>query len=1795
MRYLLFYICLLGTFVAHSQSNCVNILTTALQDAACNSPTSYTGSASITVLNGSGNYTYEWQDINSNPLFPPQTSATANNLPPGDYIAVVTDVDNNCLETELISIGYVGLIDASINLSDFTYNPVFYNQWTFDTVKIYNYGCETRVRPEFRVSHPSGNVTTNDFSVDYYDALTGQWLPIVTQNDNGEVIGYYGDPTGVVLNQPLMSQVVRVKFHPSADIGLYTAENDLWEVDLNGNHIQKLDSLEFVSVELMDACPSFTSTANVLDASCYGSNDGSIDLEVSGGSPPYSYQWSHGPQSQDVNTLLADTYTVVIQDAGICVLFDTLIVQQFPSGVPDNRYADNITATSVDLVFMPSTQVDQYRFRYRPLNSSTWQVVGIGGLNMVPELDSLKSINNLNSNTTYEWQMKAWSLNSCVDGWSSSKYFTTLCVDVEIDTVPITCHDGVDGQISIQLSGVGFYSTTWSTQQSGNNISDLAAGLYVFTVLDTSGCSYTDSVFLNNPPIISTDLPSSIFVCGEDTLIDVGVFNSVLWNTGASTSSIIVDTTSLYTVQVSDVNNCSIVDSIFVYVINSYPNLSSVTLCQGDSITLYAEGNGDYINYWWPTNAVSDSIQISPQQSTSYQLIVSQNNHSCYHTIEVEVVDMPIATLSATNVSCYGGNDGVSQVTVTDGTLPYSYLWSNGSTQNITNGLTSGYVYLDVLDSNNCSVLDSIFIQQPQEISLSETISTASCNAFSDASISVAISGGTPSYNYAWSNGDSTFFIDSLSAGLYWLQIIDANNCVFQDTFLLSDPNELVLIEDFTEHQDVLCFGYSTGEISLQASGGTPSYSFSLDNMNFQSSSSFNSLASGVYWFYVQDSNNCLDSLLLTITQPAFPLSTQELMNSHLDVSCYSDNDGQFEIVGSGGVFPYQYIFNQDTLMTAFIDSLSAGGYLISVIDANNCVSDTVIQISEPLELNISYSYTEPSCYGYSDGVLIGYAYGGTPNYSFFWNNVFGDSLNNTTAGNYQLIVEDANSCTDTMMIVLDQPDELDLSEIINMHQDVSCYGYLDGEVQLSVTGGQPTYSFTQMTGLTQSSGLFVGLAAGNYTFVVTDANSCTDSIIINITEPTPIILSEDLNQHQDVVCFNGNDGQLSVSASGGTPFYTYTLNGVNSQNFGLYTNLTSSNYQLLATDINSCVSDTFEIIISEPTQGVSLMEDMLLHQDVLCSSDSSGVLAVIAIGGTAGYMYSLDQDNWQVQSVFNDLPADLYTVFVTDSNLCLDQISIEITEPQMLTGNLFANQVSCFGFSDATISSFIQGGVVPYSFVWDDSSTADSLFNVAAGTYSLTVIDSNNCVFVDSIQVIEPTEIQISSTTNDVSCHNNMDGIVVLNVSGGTPSYLYSLDAGPFLSSSVYNNLDTGSYEFTVLDANNCQDSVSVIIEQPDSLFFSSINIVDVHCYGDTNGFVSVQANGGILPYIYSIDLAGQQSIGTFSNLAAEHYLISVIDSNGCIFEDTLIIRQPDSMSVTMSLVNASCFGINDGELTANVLSGGSPTYQYSLENSGFSPIGNFTGLSAGIDSLFVQDSLGCTQFYLFEILQPDSLAISVVANEPSCFESCDGYVQASVYGGNSYTMLWSNFVSGFLNDSLCDGLISLTVTDSLGCSNYYSYDLQQPPPVYPIVTQNEGVLQTDSTFLNYQWFDSNGLILGETDFYYSPSLSGLYWVEVTDSSGCSGTSLAYEFLFSTTAELHQGWKVYPIPTINNLFLESDSDISWRISDTQGKLLISGVCSSYTEIDLSPLRKGMYVIQVLKEDHTFFKKIIKQ
>ena len=160
------------------------------------------------------------------------------------------------------------------------------------------------------------------------------------------------------------------------------------------------------------------------------------------------------------------------------------------------------------------------------------------------------------------------------------------------------------------------------------------------------------------------------------------------------------------------------------------------------------------------------------------------------------------------------------------------------------------------------------------------------------------------------------------------------------------------------------------------------------------------------------------------------------------------------------------------------------------------------------------------------------------------------------------------------------------------------------------------------------------------------------------------------------------------------------------------------------------------------------------------------------------------------------------------------------------------------------------------------------------------------------------------------------------------------------------------------------------------------------------------------------------------------------------------------------------------------------------------------------------------------------------------------------------------------------------------MGCSNTI-LDLSNHPGLSYHYTKWR-ILQFDSTYIDYQWFDSNGTILGASNFYYSPPTSGMYWVEVVDSSGCSGASLDFDFLFSLHLSFIS-WKVYPIPAVDNLYLESDSGIDWIISDSQGKLLMKGACFSNAKIDVSNLSEGVYILQVLKENTTYFEKIIKQ
>ena len=548
------------------------------------------------------------------------------------------------------------------------------------------------------------------------------------------------------------------------------------------------------------------------------------------------------------------------------------------------------------------------------------------------------------------------------------------------------------------------------------------------------------------------------------------------------------------------------------------------------------------------------------------------------------------------------------------------------------------------------------------------------------------------------------------------------------------------------------------------------------------------------------------------------------------------------------------------------------------------------------------------------------------------------------------------------------------------------------------------------------------------------------------------------------------------------------------------------------------------------------------------------------------------------------------------DSNLCTDQVTIEIEEPTAITINLSATNPTCYNANDAIVSSNISGGQPPYTFLWSNSSSNDSLINVPVDLYELLITDSINCQQYSTIQLTQPAQLQISASVNNVNCFNSSDGFVELFASGGTPSYLFSIDGNPFSANTIFNNLDEGTYLFNVIDGNNCTDTLSVAITQADSLFIDSLHTIDVDCFGYSNGSIIVEAQGGFAPYLYRINNEPFQTDSTFLNLSAQVYTVTLQDANNCTFSDTLQINQADSLQITLNETDASCYGINDGELFSTVLTGGTPNFMYSIDAILYYPTGLFSSLGSGTDSLYIIDSLGCEYSYLYEINEPDSIMVSVVAQEPSCYGYCDGVVEAIVMGTNNYNLIWSDFSSALVNDSLCDGLISLTVLDSLGCSNFYSYNLQQPPPVFPIIIQNGNTLTTSINFINYQWYGPNGLINGAGSYQFSPQENGQFWVEVVDSTGCTGSSLTYDFISTSTINNdNKYFNVYPNPVKDQLFVDFQGSANWQIFDIHGVKYDEGFFQGHTDIDISILKQGIYTLQIANEHEFYYTKIVKQ
>src|SRR6266404_4905672 len=315
----------------------------------------------------------------------------------------------------------------------------------------------------------------------------------------------------------------------------------------------------------------------------------------------------------------------------------------------------------------------------------------------------------------------------------------------------------------------------------------------------------------------------------------------------------------------------------------------------------------------------------------------------------------------------------------------------------------------------------------------------------------------------------------------------------------------------------------------------------------------------------------------------------------------------------------------------------------------------------------------------------------------------------------------------------------------------------------------------------------------------------------------------------------------------------------------------------------------------------LTLVRAVLSDTNVPCFGGSTGSVTVAGSGGTSPYTFSKDGVNFGVSGTFSSLAAGSYTITVKDAVGCTTTQGVTITQPASALGASISSQtnVGCFGASTGSVTVAGSGGTSPYTYAIDGVTfgASGTFSNLAAGPYTVTIKDAKGCTTTQPVTITQPASAlgsSISAQTN-VACFGGSAGSVTVAGSGGTSPYTYAIDGVTFGASGTFNNLAAGSYTVTVKDGNGCTTTQGVTITQPASALGSSISSqTNVACFGNSTGSVTVAGSGGTSPYTYAIDGTTFGASGTFINLAAGSYTITVKDGNGCTTTQPVTITQP-------------------------------------------------------------------------------------------------------------------------------------------------------------------------------------------------------------------------------------------------------------------------------------------------------------
>ncbi len=1068
--------------------------------------------------------------------------------------------------------------------------------------------------------------------------------------------------------------------------------------------------------------------------------------------PPYAvqYRWSPAaavscvtcPTTQ-VMPQEATTYFVAVSDSYGCSVNDSIRVYPI-AGLPAPQVKCGAhTASSLTFTWDSIPGAKEY---WVNVEGKGWELANGSLSHTVVDLASTQLVSI---------EVQAVGSVPCPAQIGTARCANCSAPVVEVSVEAASCSDVWNGRVQLVPDGQNppYYFALGGKFNHTGAFDSLAPGTYTAVVEDSSGCPQWLDIMVGSPPALSVQLSANAISCyqGNDGALHAEGGGGVppyqyRWSNAQMEAHAVGLSSGTYTVTITDTNGCTNTASAVL----SEPSELSLWVtpiaarCYGEASGVasvsVSGGTGPYQVRW--SNGQVGSVATGLPAGLHQVTVVDAMG--CEKTAEVQIGQPEPLMVNAvgTPPTCAHRADGTASVSASGGVGIYTYAWTTTPIQTTPTltSLSAGTYTVTVSDQHGCSTTATVVLVSPPPLNLVwEAIHHVSCYGQHTGAASVALTGGTPPYVYAWSSGDDTPNIAGKPAGSYTLSVTDANGCSAVGQVRIEAPEALSLS---VYRRDVACYGEPSGALSVSPIGGTPPYHILWDGPEVSGETQFSleALLAGTYSAVLTDARGCSITQTLAIAQPSAPLSVVLLAK---DTLCSNELTAPAEAVVSGGTAPYEYRWSNGSPSVPTLSALPSGLHAVTVVDAHGCLAFDSVRIVRQAPLHVRLALEEVNCLDGGTALVAEAAYGIEPaqlaQLSLIWNTTppqLGQRATQLEPGRtYTVAATDKFGCTAVERLTIPSPSypQASVVEVVPPR----CHDSSDGRCAVWVSGGQPPYVYQWSHDAASDSSAVQDLPAGQYRLTVVDQLGCSDTIAITL--PSPSALEVQLQQ-EEIRCFGESSGILHAFPNGGQPPYQFVWS--NGRQGPRIEQLSAGSYSLTVTDSRGCTW-VGQTVLVEPKL---LSIDSVTKKDIACWGAHGGELSLFVSGGTPPYRYSADGLRWNGSARQIGLSAGTYWPKVSDRNGCKATFSaVSIEQPPAIEVRFPADLTLHFG-ETAQLTPVVEHAEPPLRFAWSGedaewlSCTDCPTPIVHAPSFSrwfaLTVMDARRCVGVGRVHV---------------------------------------------------------------------------------------------------------------------------------------------------------------------------------------------------------------------------------------------------------------------------------------------------------------------------------------------------------------------------------------------------------------------------------------------------------------------------